>query len=258
MTNVAAVAAFYVTGLMIPADANATVQVFLRWIHLFAGITWVGLLYFFNLVSVPFMKELEAGTRSRVYPGLMSRALWWFRWSSVVTVLMGFGYWNMIVAADARNARAAGIDASGGAAIWTFLVIWTLAFMIEMGVLMSPAEGLKKGPVLGIVVAIVVVGASYAYVALNSHGWESNRLLSIGIGGGMGWFMMFNVWGLIWRMQKKMLRWTSDSAQNGTPLPAEAAKFARLTFLVSRVNFFLSFPMLFFMAAASHYPFLVQ
>jgi uncharacterized membrane protein len=55
-------------------------------------------------------------------------------------------------------------------------------------------------------------------------------------------------------MQKRMIRWTEQSAASGTPPPAQAASYARLTFLASRVNFVLSFPMLFFMAAASHYP----
>ena len=77
-----------------------------RWIHFLAGVTWVGLLYFFNLVSAPFLKELDGNVKSRIFPGLMARAMWWFRWSSVVTVFVGFGYWNMIVAADARNAAA--------------------------------------------------------------------------------------------------------------------------------------------------------
>lgn len=240
------------TSLMLPSDPGATVQVAIRWVHFLAGITWVGLLYFFNLVNAPFLQQLDGTVKTRIFPGLMSRAMWWFRWSSVVTVFVGFGYWNMIVAADARNAGA-----SGGRAIGSFLLIWTVAAVIEIGMLMSPAEAFKKAPVLGVAVAIVVIGASYLYVALNSHGWESNRLLSIGIGGGLGWFMMFNVWGIIWRIQKKMIRWMTD-AQNGTPMPAEATKLARVGMLVSRVNFVLSFPMLFFMAAASHYPFLVQ
>jgi uncharacterized membrane protein len=249
----AGILAVFTTKMMLPGDPMVTVQIVIRWVHFMAGITWVGLLYFFNLVNVPFMKELDGPTKGKVYPGLMLRALWWFRWSSVVTVLMGFGYWQMIVGADARNAGA-----SSGMAMGSFFAIWTLAFVIEMGVLMSPAEALKTGPVLGAIIGVVVILAAWAYVALNSHGWESHRMLSIGIGGGLGWFMMFNVWGLIWRMQKKVIRWTEESAKNGTPMPAEAAKFAKLTFLCSRVNFVLSFPMLFFMAAASHYPFLVQ
>ena len=37
----------------------------LRWVHLLAGITWVGLLYFFNLVNVPFMKQLDAAMQAQ-------------------------------------------------------------------------------------------------------------------------------------------------------------------------------------------------
>ena len=225
----------------------------LRWVHFIAGVTWVGLLYFFNLVNVPFMQELDPEARVMVIPKLMPRALWWFRWSSVVTVLVGLAYWGQIVGADARSAAAAGEPASVGGLMASFFVIWTAAFAIEMGVLMSPAEVLRKPVVLGIIVAVVVVAASYLFLSLNQQGWESNRTLAIGVGGGLGWFMMFNVWGLIWRMQKKMIRWAEASAADGSPLPPEAARLARLTFLCSRVNFWLSFPMLFFMGAASHY-----
>ena len=119
--------------------------------------------------------------------------------------------------------------------------------------LMSPAEVLRKGAVLGVMMAIVVVVASYIFLAVNQQGWESNRLLCIGIGGGLGWFMMLNVWGIVWRMQKRIIRWTEESASKGTPMPPEAAKMARLSLLCASVNFWLSFPMLFFMAAASHY-----
>src|SRR5215471_18414405 len=83
---------------------DATFLMIVRWIHFLAGITWIGLLYFFNLVNVPFLKELDAPTRGKIVPALMSRALWWFRWSSVVTVVAGGAYWGNIVAADARNA----------------------------------------------------------------------------------------------------------------------------------------------------------
>jgi uncharacterized membrane protein len=229
-----------------------TVLMGLRWIHLIAGIVWVGLLYFFNLVNVPFQRELDAPTKLVVVPNLMPKALWWFRWSAVVTVLAGIAYWMHIVGTDVRSAIAGGDQVSGGAMMGGFFVIWTLAYVVEMGVLMSPAEALKSGPVLGVIVAIVVLAASYVFLGMNQHGWESNRALAIGIGGGMGWFMMLNVWGLIWRMQKKIIRWT-EAAAKGADMPTEAAKVARLAFLTSRVNFWLSFPMLFFMGAASHY-----
>ncbi|HEY5029646.1 MAG TPA: urate hydroxylase PuuD [Candidatus Angelobacter sp.] len=240
---------FHSPQIVFPEGSTPHIQLLLRWIHFAAGITWVGLLYFFVLINAKFLPALDPATRMKVVPLLMPRALWWFRWSSVVTVFAGIWYWMMIVGADARNAQA-----SGGGAIGTFFGIWTIAFVIEMGLLMSPAEILKKGPVFGTVIGIVVVAAAWLYLALNAHGWESNRLLAIGIGGGLGWFMMLNVWGIVWRMQKKIIRWTEASAANGTPMPPEAAKLARLAKLAAQTNFILSFPMLLMMAVASHYP----
>jgi uncharacterized membrane protein len=234
-------------------DGEVAVLMLLRWIHLVAGITWVGLLYFFTLVNMPFLQELDAKLRTSVVPKLMPRALWWFRWSAVVTVLVGIAYWMHIVATDARSASTAGEAASPGRMFGSFFVLWTLAFAVEMGALMSPADVLRKGPILGVIVAVAVVGASYIFLAMNQSGWESSRGLAIGIGGGLGWFMLMNVWGIIWRIQKKMIRWTEANATHGTPMPPEAAKIARLTMLCARVNFVLSFPMLFFMGAASHY-----
>jgi uncharacterized membrane protein len=216
--------------IIFPEGSTPHIQLILRWIHFAAGITWVGLLYFFVLVNAKFLPALDPATRMKVVPLLMPRALWWFRWSSVVTVLAGIWYWMMIVGADARNAQTSG----GGA--------------------MSPAEALKKGAVFGTVMALVVIAAAWLYLALNAHGWESNRLLAIGIGGGLGWFMLLNVWGIVWRMQKKLIRWTAESAANGTPMPPEAAKLARLAQLAAHTNFVLSFPMLLMMAVASHYP----
>ncbi len=243
---------FVAPQVVFPGSAE-TALIVMRWIHFVAGITWVGLLYFFNLVNVPFMQELDAQQKSLVVPKLMPRALWWFRWSAVLTVLAGIGYWMHIVAVDHANALVMGEPASSGTQIGSFFGLWTLAFVIEMGLLMSPAEALKKGPVLGIIVAVVVFATAWVFLDLNQHGWESNRALAIGIGGGLGWFMLLNVWGLIWRMQKKIIRWTEANANDGTPMPPEAAKLGRLVFLCSRVNFWLSFPMLFFMGAASHY-----
>src|ERR1700686_2450229 len=89
-----------------PPDFNTNFLMMVRWIHFLAGITWIGLLYFFNLVNVPLMKELDATTKGKVMPPLMTRALWWFRMSAALTVLAGIFYWESIVTADVHNAQA--------------------------------------------------------------------------------------------------------------------------------------------------------
>ena len=62
----------------------------LRWIHFLAGITWIGLLYYFNFVQTPFFAETEAGVRSGAIQKLVPRALWWFRWGAMFTFLSGW------------------------------------------------------------------------------------------------------------------------------------------------------------------------
>ena len=61
----------------------------LRWVHFLAGITWIGLLYFFNLINAAFLKSLDGPTKNIVIPKLMPAALNWFRHGATVTVLAG-------------------------------------------------------------------------------------------------------------------------------------------------------------------------
>jgi uncharacterized membrane protein len=61
-----------------------------RWAHVVVGITWIGLLYYFNLVQVPAFAQMEAAARNNAVDKLASRALWWFRWAAVATVVTGF------------------------------------------------------------------------------------------------------------------------------------------------------------------------
>src|SRR6266571_519284 len=71
------------------SDLYSNVQMLLRWIHVIAGITWIGHLYFFNFVNVPLQGALAADIKKVVTPQLMPRALWWFRWGAMVTFLVG-------------------------------------------------------------------------------------------------------------------------------------------------------------------------
>ena len=169
--------------------ADEFIILLMRWIHFFSGVTWIGLLYYFNIVQVPFMKETDPATKSGVVQKLVPRALWWFRYAALVTVLSG----------------------------------------------------------------LVIVWSHFAHG--HGHGiFETSWGISIAIGGGLGIIMFLNVWLLIWPNQKVVIRMTTEAAANKTSPPPEMAQHARIAFLASRTNFVLSFPMLFFMATASHYP----
>jgi uncharacterized membrane protein len=60
-----------------------------RWGHYLAGVTWIGLLYYFNFVQAPAVALFEAGSRADLVQKLAPRALWWFRYAAVLTVLTG-------------------------------------------------------------------------------------------------------------------------------------------------------------------------
>ncbi|MGA8021796.1 MAG: hypothetical protein WCC18_10235 [Candidatus Acidiferrales bacterium] len=227
--------------------------IMLRWLHFIFGIIWVGLLYFFNLVGFPTMKQLEPPVRAKLYPVLMTRAMNWFRWSALITVLVGLRYYFTILSADAHN--------SGNPALalrwfgW-WLLVWLVAYALIYPFQM-PSKGILNNPWLRtIAIAAIVIAASWIVLDLNSGEQVSNAHLCIAVGGGIGFLMLMNTWGVVWRVQKKLIAWTRASVEHGTPMPPEAERLARWGFLASRVGFWLSFPMLFFMGAAEHYPFL--
>jgi uncharacterized membrane protein len=228
-----------------PTTGADVARAFLRWSHFVAGITWIGLLYFFNLVNVPLQKEMDADTKKKVNPSLLSRTLWYFRWGAVVTVLVGLTYYAMyILASEARNA---GVNAWAYLGIWLVIVLVTYA--IIYGLYQVPALT-KDGRVLAVVIAIVVIAFSVAvvYVMGNAGGTDGkylgNKSISIGIGGGLGIMMMLNVWGVIWRVQKRAI--AAFKGEGQAPSPEDARK----AFLASRTNAWLSLPMLFFMGTS--------
>jgi uncharacterized membrane protein len=237
MHHLVALAVSWVTPTHTGTEALAFL---LRWIHFLAGITWVGLLYFFNLVNVPFMKQVDAAMKPKVFQFMTMPTLQLFRWSALLTVFVGFWYWAQIyVGPDAHR-----MGVSGWSTIGLFLLIWIGSW----GILFFAISRVPSGYVLGAVTAVVVIIAAWLFVNFTPVGQDDNHVLSIGVGGGFGFIMLFNVWGIIWPNNKKIIRGTLA----GTP-PANAAALARQAFLASRTNLFLSVPMLFFMAASSHY-----
>jgi len=236
-----------------PRGAAPNEEIVLRWIHFVSGIIWIGLLYFFNLVGFPTMKQLEAPIRGKVFLVLMTRAMWWFRWSAAVTVLMGMRYYFILLSADARNAGKSSL-----ALEWFgwWLLVWVIAYGLIYP-FQLPSKGIIGNSWVRIIaIAIIVIAASWVVLALNASEQSSNSHLAISVGGGLGLLMLLNTWGVVWRVQKRLIAWTRASVEQGAAMPAEAERMARWSFIASRVGFWLSFPMLFFMGAAEHYPFL--
>src|SRR6185503_16173157 len=118
-------------------NADVWVPMLLRWLHFIAGIVWIGHLYFFNLVNVNLMKALDGPTKGKVIPQLMPRALWWFRWGALITVLVGLTYYAMyILKSDASNA---------GKNVWVVLLVWLLIPVVTFALVMVVVKRVNNG-----------------------------------------------------------------------------------------------------------------
>ena len=156
-----------------------------RWAHFLAGVTWIGLLYYFNFVQTPAFAQFDAGARNEATAKLVPRALWWFRWGAMLTLLSG---------------------------------ISILAFQDQF----------------------------------NGDYFKTPSGVSIATGILLALVMFSNVWFVIWPAQKRVIANAQNVLAGGQPDP-EAAGFGRRGLLASRTNTLLSIPMLFFMAATSHF-----
>jgi len=238
-------------GVFKKPDAAEISHITLRWLHFLAGITWIGLLYFFNLVNVPLQKKLDPDTKKKVNPDLLLPALWYFRWGAVVTVLAGLGYYAMyILKADVRLSNATGPNVSG----WMLLIVWffipVITFLVEFLIIKKVPALTKDGRVFALVALILVVAMSIVILkwldsglTVSGQHFASNKTLSIGVGGALGIMMMLNVWGIIWPNNKRMIA----ALQGGPPA---APELARQAFVASRTNAWLSLPMLLFMGTS--------
>jgi uncharacterized membrane protein len=231
--------------------ADEISHIAMRWLHFVAGVTWIGLLYFFNLVNVPLQKKMDADTKKKVNPDLLLPTLWYFRWGALLTVLAGFGYYVMfILKGDVRLANTASKNVNG----WVLLIVWLfipiVTFLVEFLIIKMVPALIKDGRVFAIVVLVLVTVMSIVILkwldtglTVNGQHFASNKTLSIGVGGALGIIMMLNVWGIIWPNNKKGIA----ALQGGPPA---APELPRQAFIASRTNAWLSLPMLLFMAAS--------
>jgi len=97
----------------------------LRWFHFFFGVIWIGHLYYFNFTQVPFFAETDNATKSNAIQKLVPRALWWFRWSALVTFVTGLIY---LMARGGQIGEGAWTS-SWGVAILTGALLGTIMFL---------------------------------------------------------------------------------------------------------------------------------
>lgn len=90
------------------------IQFLLRWMHFIFGIIWIGHLYYFNFTQGPFFAETDAATKTNAIQKLVPRALWWFRWAAMWTMVSG---WLMIM----NEAHASGLELFGTP--WGILIL---------------------------------------------------------------------------------------------------------------------------------------
>ncbi len=113
------------------------VEFIFRYIHVIAGITWIGMLYYFNFVQTEYFKEAEADAKKDAMAKLAPRALWWFRWGAMVTFISG-AYLLHKVGALGATMPAIWVGALAG--IFMFLNVWLIIWPAQQVVL-----GMKEG-----------------------------------------------------------------------------------------------------------------
>jgi uncharacterized membrane protein len=123
---------------------------FLRWVHFLSGITWIGILYYFNFIQTPFFAETEAPVRSAAVQKLVPRALWWFRWGAMFTFLAGILiYIHKLVEAGGAVFYASpyGLAITTGGVMGTlmFLNVWLVIWPKQQVVIASATQAAQGG-----------------------------------------------------------------------------------------------------------------
>jgi uncharacterized membrane protein len=125
-----------------------------RWSHVFVGIAWIGLLYFFNFVQVPAYAEMEASARNNALDKLTWRALWWFRWAAAATLVSGIllllfqtdadGETQLFSGDYAKSIQGVSIYAGVLLALTMFLNVWLVIWPLQKKVIAN-ARNVQAG-----------------------------------------------------------------------------------------------------------------
>ena len=209
-----------------------------KWLHIIAGITWIGLLYFFNFINGHVAAKMEGDTKKQVIPELMPRTLYWFRWGAAWTWITGIVLLYVIFWAGSLSiGESVGnnmFDADTEVTMWahimllvTFLAVFVYDFLYKSALA-------KNVRLVTIISLLLILGVEYLMIHC---GQFSYRSFNIHIGAMFGTMMAFNVWFRIWPAQQKIIAAIRDGEAPDGDLVALAG-------LRSKHNTYLSVPLI--------------
>lgn len=203
-----------------------------RWMHVVAGILWIGLLYFFNWVNSAFAPTMDGETKKKVVPELLPRALYWFRWGAAWTWVTG-----VVLLALVFYHGGVVFEAGSGWGLPAFVLV----AVVFLGVFVYDAimKSLGKSNMKAAIAVCFVLVTALVYV-MKTWGGFGYRGVVIHTGVLFGSSMAFNVWYRIWPAQQKIIR-----AIKGGEAP-DAALVA-LAGTRSKHNTYMSLPLVWMM-----------
>ncbi|HLF19688.1 MAG TPA: urate hydroxylase PuuD [Bacteroidota bacterium] len=210
-------------------DYMELLSVLSRWLHVAAGILWIGLLYWFNFVNIPFAGTMDGDTKKKVVPELFPRALYFFRWGAAYTWLTG-----LILAALVFYHGGLMFDQGvEGWGVGSYVMV-AITFLVFPGYDMLAKSFGKDIRVFGAIAFVLVAVMVYLMV---TFGHFSYRAYVIHTGMMFGTLMAANVWMRIWPAQKKII----GAIKEGT---APDGTLAATAMQRSRHNTYMSVPLL--------------
>ena len=113
-----------------------------RFLHVLFGITWIGLLYYFNFVGAGYLKEASPEGKKDVLLKLQPNALWYFRWAALFTFLTGlYLLWYL----DYKNSYSIGISLGSLMATIMFLNVWLIIWPNQKKVIAGTQDAAEAG-----------------------------------------------------------------------------------------------------------------
>jgi uncharacterized membrane protein len=118
-------------GARVPLGDHGWWQFAMRWLHVTAGVMWIGLLWYFNFVQTPSMPKIPDEQKPAISKVIAPTALFWFRWAAMATIVLGLilawmnGYLVQALTLQ-KPFTAIGLGAWLGTIMWfnVWFIIW--------------------------------------------------------------------------------------------------------------------------------------